>query len=130
VSLEGSECADEELATLWQELVEMGELENDVSPDDYITSDQHLATNGVMTLDEIAASAIPATEDFETKAAVVEEPEKPQITNKEARNALDVLRQYIERNVRDPAVLRMCDRLDDVTARLRILGMKQSRLID
>ena len=120
---------NEELAGLWHDLAEEGELEEGVSLDDYVTVDQQLQTDGMMTVEEIAASAIEAVED-DPEEIETKEPELPPVTNREARKALDVLRRYIEKSVDDPAVLALCDKLDDVTAKQRIKAMKQKKLTD
>lgn len=78
-------------------------------------------------MEEIAICAI---ETAEAELGETKEPELPPVTNQEPRQALDVLRRYIERNVDDPAVLALCDKLDDVTAKQRMKVMKQKKLTD
>lgn len=128
-SLRGAQGTDAELEGIWQDLAEIeGGIDEGTTLNDYITADDRVLTDGIMSLEEIAAStsAVPDNSDGEEE----EEAERPAVSNSEAHQALETLRRYIEMNVEDPAVLRMCDKLDDVIAGKRAREMRQMKLTD
>ena len=52
------------------------------------------------------------------------------VTYQQAREALSTMRSYIEKNIADPAILRMCDKLDDVTVDYQAMNLQQKKLTD
>ena len=52
----------------------------------------------------------------------------PPVSNHEAIQAMNIVRRYIEKNMDDSTVIKMCEKLDDVIAVQRLKKMKQSSL--
>ena len=128
--MEWTQNVDTELKGIWHDLGEMeGEIEEDTTLTDYVMADDKVYTDGIMTLEEIATSTSTTPNDSNGEDEEVEI-ELPAVSNVEARQALEILCRYIKQNVEDPAVLRMCDKLDDATARKRMKAMQQTKLTD
>lgn len=55
------------------------------------------------------------------------EPEPP-VTIREATAGLTLLQRFVEENFKEPALLQMCDKLDDALAKERMKKMNQKKI--
>jgi len=118
VKQELEDGVEDEETTPWAYLQTDNEMEGDL--EDYLAGDEGRA----LTLAEIAEGCLTtevenANEESET--GVLEMDEKPELsavttTPREAKEALRIVRRYLETNIADNSVLRMCDKLNDVLA--------------
>lgn len=56
--------------------------------------------------------------------------EEPSVSRIDALQALRTLRQYVENNFSDPAILRHSDALDDALYEDRLKNQRQSKIFD
>jgi len=117
----------EELSTLWQELREMNVINKSIILNEYISVDNDLITEGTLAIEEIVA-CVHDTSNENDEIADETELELPPVSNHEAIQAMNIVRRYIEKNLDDSAVLKMCDKPDNVIAVQRLKKMKQSSL--
>uniref|UniRef100_A0A915EMZ1 Uncharacterized protein n=1 Tax=Ditylenchus dipsaci TaxID=166011 RepID=A0A915EMZ1_9BILA len=98
---------------------------------DFLSADNDLATNQPMTLEEIAEAnsqvevGVPEPEEAaEIEVEIVEE-EQP-VSVLDALNGFKVLQRYMKSHEVYPAMLRMCDKIDDFLAKERTNKLKQN----
>uniref|UniRef100_A0A915EAH2 HTH CENPB-type domain-containing protein n=1 Tax=Ditylenchus dipsaci TaxID=166011 RepID=A0A915EAH2_9BILA len=100
--------------------------------DDYLAVDDQLATGRTLTLTEIAenvstAEVVAEVESDTDVMEVDEEPELPLVTAREANEASRVLQRRYSSN---PAMLELCDKMDDLMAKERMKNLKQNNITD
>jgi hypothetical protein len=93
-------------------------------------------TGGALTLAEIVEECSTASADGANSSGAMEieeeeaEAEDPSVTSLEAQRAWRIVRQYVEKNANNPAVLCLSDGLDDFLYQERHKKQKQSTLAD
>uniref|UniRef100_A0A915DBG9 HTH psq-type domain-containing protein n=1 Tax=Ditylenchus dipsaci TaxID=166011 RepID=A0A915DBG9_9BILA len=127
------QALDDELLELWNGLRLQGEIGDGVELANYLNLDSDLATDGVLSLDELAEDVL-TTEGNQSAADIdvdsdVEMEEAP-ITRLEAQRALRLVRQYVENNFANPELLRQSDALDEAFWQDGQRKKKQSSLND
>uniref|UniRef100_A0A915EUE3 Uncharacterized protein n=1 Tax=Ditylenchus dipsaci TaxID=166011 RepID=A0A915EUE3_9BILA len=98
---------------------------------DFLSADNDLATNQPMTLEEIAEAnslvevRVPEPEQAKEIEVKIVEEEQP-VSILDALNGFKVSQRYMESHEVYPAMLRMCDEIDDFLAKERMNKLKQN----
>lgn len=102
--------------SLWQDLQHRNDIDDDLNIDDYLTVDNELATNGVLTLEEIADACrekLDDDEDTEDETLDIELLPPPPVTRQAAYQSFATLQKYVEENGNDQKMVELCNVFDD-----------------
>lgn len=109
---------------MWAELVDRQEVDEEVGLGNFIDVDDQLATEGEISLADLAELFQESDEEQEE----TREEEQLAVTFQEACAAMLLVRRFVEKNVADTATLRACDKLEEALQAQK--RMRQTTLND
>lgn len=126
-----AEPQDEEMLEIWEALPTEEKMHGnrEIELSDFLEVDEHLATGGSFTLEEIAEEMLCSEEPVESEDDEVTFEEEI-VPFEEARRACSTLRKFMQQRSAEPSVLQACDRLDNKMHEIRRKRMCQPTILE